>query len=75
MLDAIIGWLFAVGAGALALLGLRWKWRGDAEREVRERRQAESDEWAAKARSRVEEIRRGNAGKAPIDPKDRRNFE
>ncbi len=78
MLDAIIGWAVAAGAAgaaALAIWGLRWKTRSArAERKIDDYQQS-SDEWQEDAARRVEVIRRQAAGKAPIDPKERKDFE
>lgn len=75
MFDAIIGWLGALGAGALAIWGVRQKVRADrAKRQIEDYRLS-SDRWQRAAMERVEGVRKEAAGKAPIDPKDRTGFE
>lgn len=74
MLDAIIGWLVALGAGALALWGVRWKVRANRVQQKIDDYQRSSDQWEIDARKRIEAIRKQAAGEAPIDPKDRKEF-
>lgn len=75
MLDTIIGILVTAGAGALALWGVRQKARADrAKRQIDDYRLS-SDKWQRDAAKRVEQIKREAARKAPIDPKNRKEFE
>jgi len=75
MFDAIIGWVVAAGAGALAIWGVRWKVRAKRAKQQIDDYQLSSDRWELDAKRRIEEVKRQAAGKAPIDPKNRRDFE
>jgi hypothetical protein len=75
MFDAIIGWIVAAGAGALAVWGVRWKIRANRSRKQIDDYQLSSDRWQSDAARRIEEVRRQATGKAPIDPKARKDFE
>lgn len=75
MVDAIIGWIVAAGVAAMALWGVRWKVRADRAKRQIEDYQLSSERWESDARKRVEAIRRKAAGEAPIDPKERDEFE
>ncbi len=75
MFDAIIGWIVAAGAGALAIWGVRWKIRADRAKRQIDDYQLSSDRYQAEAKRRVEEVKRQAAGQAPIDPKNRKDFE
>lgn len=75
MFDTIIGWVVAAGAAALALWGVRWKIRAGKAQQQIDGYQQSSDRWKEDAARRVEAIKRQSAGKAPIDPKDRSEFE
>lgn len=75
MFDAIIGWIVAAGAAALALWGARWKVKADRAKQQIDDYQRSSDKWQMDAAKRVEEVKRQSAGRAPIDPKERKEFE
>ncbi len=75
MLDAIIGWLVVAGSVALALWGVRLKVRADRAKRQIDDYQLSSDRWEMDAKRRIEEVKRQAAGKAPIDPKNRKDFE
>lgn len=75
MIDTIIGWLVAAGAGALAIWGVRWKVRADRAKQQIDDYQLSSDRYKADAKRRIEEVKRQAAGKAPIDTKARNDFE
>lgn len=75
MLDTIIGILITAGAGAFAIWGARHKWRADRAKRQIDDYQISSDKWQQDAANRVERIKREAAGKAPIDPIVRDEFE
>lgn len=75
MFETIIGWIVAAGAAALALWGVRWKVKADRATRQIDDYQKSSDKWQMDAARRVEEVKRQADGKAPIDPKDRKEFE
>lgn len=75
MFDAIIGWIVAAGAAALAIWGVRWKVKADRATRQIDDYQKSSDKWQADAEKRVEDIRRKAAGRAQINAKDRKDFE
>jgi cell division protein FtsB len=75
MFDAIIGWIVAAGAAALAIWGVRWKVKADRAARQIDGYQKSSDKWQEDAAKRVEEVKRQAAGKAPIDPKARKDLE
>lgn len=75
MFDAIIGWIVAAGAAALALWGVRWKVKADRAKQQIDGYQRSSDQWQMDAAKRVADIKRQSAGKSPIDPKERKEFE
>lgn len=75
MIDTIIGILITAGAGAFAFLGARWKWRADRAKRQIDDYQLSSDRWQQDAAKRIEQIKREAAGKSPIDPKERKEFE
>lgn len=75
MLDTIIGILVTAGAAALALWGVRWKVRADRAKRQIDDYQLSSDKWQRDAAKRVDQIKREAAGKAPINPKERKEFE
>ncbi len=75
MFDAIIDWVVAAGAGALAIWGVRWKVRAERAKQQIDDYQLSSDRWELDAKRRLEEVKRQAAGKAPIDTKARDDFE
>lgn len=75
MIDTIIGILITAGAGAFAIWGARHKWRADRAKRQIDDYQLSSDRWQRDAAARVEEIKKEAAMKAPIDPKNRKDFE
>lgn len=75
MFDTIIGWAIATGAAALALWGIRWKLKaGKAQSQINSY-QDSSTKWQQEAAKRVEQVKREAEGKAPVDPKNRIDFE
>ncbi len=75
MFDAIIGWIVAAGAGALAIWGVLWKLKADRATRQIDGYKKSSDRWQENAARRVEELKRQADAKAPIDPKVRKDFE
>lgn len=75
MFDAIIGWIVAAGAAALAIWGASWKIKADRAKKQIDDYQISSDRWQSDAAKRVENIKRQADGKAPIDPKERGEFD
>lgn len=75
MFDAIIGWIGMVVVGILGLLAIRWKLKADSANKKIDDYQKSFDKWQIDAAKRVEEARRQVAGKSPIDPKSRKDFE
>lgn len=75
MFDAIVGWILAVVVGAFGLIAVRWKLRANkAQKQINDYQQS-SDRWQIEAAKRVEEVKRQVANKAPIDLKNRKDFE
>lgn len=75
MIDAIVGWIGAAVFGALGVLAIYFQWKADNLRKQIEDYQQSSDKWQIEAAKRVEEERRQSANKAPIDKKNRKDFE
>ncbi len=75
MFDAIVGWIGAAVVGALGLFAIRWKLKADSAKNQIDDYQQSSDKWQIEAAKRVEEERRQAANKAPIDTKNRSDFE
>jgi len=75
MFDTIIGWVVAAGAAALALWGVRWKVKAGRAQQKIDGYQQSSDRWRDEAAKRVESVKRQAEGKAPVDPKNRKDFE
>lgn len=75
MFDTIIGWIVTAGVGALAIWGVRWKIIANRSQKQIDDYQLSSDRWQSDAARRIEEVRRQATGKAPIDPKARKDFE
>lgn len=75
MIEAIVGWVAAGAALALAVFGVRWKIRAQkSERQIKGYQES-SDKWQIEAARRVEEIKKRTANQAPIDTKKRTDFE
>lgn len=75
MFDIIIGWVVAAGAAALALWGVRWKLKaGKAQGQI-DRYQDSSTKWQQEVTKRMEQVKREAEGKAPVDPRNRKDFE
>lgn len=75
MFDAIVGWIGAAVVGALGLFAIRWKLKAENAKKQIDDYQQSSDKWQIEAAKRVEEVKRQADGKAPIDTKNRRDFE
>lgn len=75
MFDTIIGWIVAAGAAALALWGVWWKLKAGKAQSQLNSYQDSSTKWQQEAAKRVEQVKREAEEKAPVDPKNRRDFE